>query len=122
MADAAGGTDGPDPEDAKLVTLARATRARTGAARGAAVRDTTGRTYVGADVTLPSLRLGALQVAVAAAVIGGADGLEAAVLLGDWSAGEQPPTADIAAVRDVAPDVPVQLATVDGALLPRSPR
>ena len=32
-------------EDAKLVTLARATRARTGAAEGAAVRDSDGRTY-----------------------------------------------------------------------------
>ena len=36
-----------DPEDAKIVTLARSARARTGAAEGAAVRDTDGRTYVG---------------------------------------------------------------------------
>ena len=44
-------------EDRKLVTLARATRARTGAAEGAAVRDPDGRTYAAATVDLPSLRL-----------------------------------------------------------------
>ena len=56
-------TDEPAPElsteDAKLVTLARATRARVGAAEGAAVRDTDGRTYAAATVDLPSLRLSA---------------------------------------------------------------
>ena len=49
-------------EDAKLVTLARATRARVGAAEGAAVRDADGRTYAAATVDLPSLQLSALQV------------------------------------------------------------
>ena len=43
-------------EDQKLVTLARATRARTNAAEGAAVRDTDGRTYAAATVALPSLQ------------------------------------------------------------------
>ncbi|HEY4992801.1 MAG TPA: hypothetical protein VII33_12040, partial [Nakamurella sp.] len=33
------GVPGPDAEDAKLITLARGARARTGAAEGAAVRD-----------------------------------------------------------------------------------
>ncbi|MGA8211848.1 MAG: cytidine deaminase, partial [Nocardioidaceae bacterium] len=54
-----------DPDDAKLVTLARTTRARTRAAEGACVRDLDGRTYAGATVGLPSLRLTAVQVAVA---------------------------------------------------------
>ncbi|MDQ2959249.1 MAG: cytidine deaminase, partial [Actinomycetota bacterium] len=58
-------------EDAKLVTLARATRSRTGAAQGAAVRDTDGRTYAAATVALPSLQLSALQVAVALALSSG---------------------------------------------------
>ena len=58
-------------EDAKLVTLARATRARTGAAEGAAVRDLDGRTYAAATVGLPSLQLSALQVCVAMAVASG---------------------------------------------------
>ena len=69
-----------DPEDAKLVTLARSTRARTRAAEGACVRDQDGRTYAGATVTLPSLSLSAVQVAVGAAVASGARGREAGVV------------------------------------------
>ena len=69
-------------EDAKLVTLARAARARIRSSTGAAVRDTDGRTYAAGAVDLPSLRLSALQVCVAMAVTAGARGLEAAVLLG----------------------------------------
>jgi hypothetical protein len=68
-------------EDRKLVTLARATRARTGAAEGAAVRDENGRTYAAATVDLPSLQVAALEVCVAMAVASGSRGLEAAVLL-----------------------------------------
>ncbi len=47
----------PGPEDAKLATLARATRARTQAPAGAAVRDLDGRTYAAADVALASLHV-----------------------------------------------------------------
>ena len=68
-------------EDAKLVTLARATRARTGAAEGAAVRDLDGRTYAAASVALASLSLTALEVCVAMAIASGSRGLEAAVVL-----------------------------------------
>ncbi|HET8970717.1 MAG TPA: hypothetical protein VFN19_06650, partial [Candidatus Nanopelagicales bacterium] len=70
-----------DAEDAKLVTLARGARARAGAPEGAAVRDEDGRTYAAATVALPSLRLTALQAAVAAAVSSGAQALEAAVVV-----------------------------------------
>lgn len=70
-----------DPEDAKIITLARSARARSGADSGAAVRDTTGRTYVATPVSLPSLRLSALEVAVAMAVSSGASGLEAAAVV-----------------------------------------
>ncbi|HEU5033149.1 MAG TPA: cytidine deaminase [Mycobacteriales bacterium] len=70
-----------DPEDAKLVTLARSARARTGAAEGAAVRDDIGRTYAAATVALPSLSLTALQAAIAAAVSSGVQRLEAAVVV-----------------------------------------
>jgi len=93
----------PEPtlpaEDAKLVTLARSTRARTRAAEGAAVRDVDGRTYAAATVDLPSLQVSALGVAVAMAISSGAQGLEAAVVLTDAEAvGE----ADLAVVRDFA--------------------
>jgi hypothetical protein len=70
-----------DPEDGKLVTLARSARARTGAAEGAAVRDDMGRTYAAATVALPSLSLTALQAAVAAAVSSGVQRLEAAAVV-----------------------------------------
>jgi hypothetical protein len=86
-------------EDRKLVTLARATRARTGAAEGAAVRDADGRTYAAATVALPSLQVSALGVCVAMAVASGAKGLEAAVVLTDATAVAD---ADLAALRDLA--------------------
>jgi cytidine deaminase len=100
------------PEDAKLVTLARSARARTRAAQGAAVRDGDGRTYVAATVELPSLKLSALQVAVAMAVSSGAPGLEAAVVLGDDASDE----AGEAAVRDVAAGAAILRAKPDGTL------
>jgi hypothetical protein len=86
-------------EDKKLVTLARATRARTGAAEGAAVRDTDGRTYAAATVDLPSLHVSALGVCVAMAVASGSKGLEAAVVL---TGADSVTDADLAAVRDFA--------------------
>lgn len=98
-----------DPEDAKLITLARSARARTGAAEGAAVRDGTGRTYLACTVDLPSLHLSALQAAVAAAVSSGADTLEAAAVVTEES------TVDDAVVRDMNPAAPVLLADATGA-------
>jgi len=85
-------------EDRKLVTLARATRARTGAAQGAAVRDSDGRTYAAATVDLPSLRVSAVGVCVAMAVASGSKGLEAVVLLGADALAD----ADLTAIRDFA--------------------
>ncbi|MGI8335359.1 cytidine deaminase [Actinomadura scrupuli] len=101
-----------EPEDAKIITLARSARARTSAAEGAAVRDETGRTYSATTVDLPSLRLSALQVAVAMAVSSGAEGLEAAAVV---TTGE-PAEADVAAVRDLGPGAPVFVAAPDGTL------
>jgi cytidine deaminase len=72
-----------DPEDRKIVTLARSARARNGVPEGAAVRDETGRTYVAGTVDLPSLRLSALRTAVAMAVASGAKSLEAAVVVSE---------------------------------------
>lgn len=89
-----------DPEDAKLVTLARSTRARTRAPQGAAVRDLDGRTYAASAVDLPSFSATAVQVAVAMAVSSGARGLEAVVVLDD--AGGDPAEGDVAVVRDLA--------------------
>lgn len=101
-----------DPEDAKIVTLARSAMARVGSRQGAAVRDTDGRTYTGATVALRSLRLSALQVAVAAAVCGGATGLEAAVVTGGGVDGVD--AASLDAVRELAPSAPVLLVDARG--------
>jgi len=108
----------PDPavgaEDAKLVVLARSSRARTGAAEGAAVRDTDGRTYAASSVDLPSLQLSALQAAVAAAVSSGVDGLEAAAVVTGAAAVEP---AGLAAVRDLSPGAPVLRADGRGEVV-----
>nr|WP_218851772.1 cytidine deaminase [Nocardioides panaciterrulae] len=86
-------------EDRKLVTLARATRARTGAAEGAAVRDGDGRTYAAATVDLPSLKVSAVGVCIAMAVASGSRALEAVVVLTE---AEGLPDADRAALADFA--------------------
>jgi hypothetical protein len=103
-----------DPEDVKLVTLARATRARTSASAGAAVRDGTGRTYAASAVALPSLTLTALQAAVTIAVASGALAIEAAVVIADHP---QADDASLAALRELAgPLIPVYLARSDGSV------
>ena len=99
-----------NPEDNKLVVLAKATRARSGAAQGAALRDLDGRTYAGATVDLPSLGISALDVCIAMAVASGAKGAEAAVVLGDG---------DLAldALRDFAgSDIPVHVGSAAGQI------
>src|SRR4051812_49414965 len=84
-------------EDQKLVTLARATRGRTGGPEGAAVRDADGRTYAASTVALPSLQVSALGVCVAMAVSSGSRGLEATVVLSEK---EQVSPLDLDVLRD----------------------
>jgi cytidine deaminase len=101
-----------DPEDAKIITLARSARARSGARTGAAVRDSTGRTYAAVEVELPSLRLSALEVAVAMAVSSGAAALEAAAIV---SAAAEAGAAELAPAWDLKAGH-VLLAAPDGSL------
>lgn len=101
-----------ESEDAKLRTLARASRARIRADQGAAVRDLDGRTYTSASVDLASLQLSAVAVAVAMAVSSGARGLEAAVLCSDTDSTD---TADLDVIRDLGgTGVPLQLIDAAG--------
>ena len=105
-----------DAEDVKLITLARSSRARVQGRHGAAVRDSTGRTYTAATVDLGSLQVSALRLAVAMAVSSGAQGLEAAALV---TADPEQPVAelDLSAVRDLGgTGVPVLVADPTGAL------
>lgn len=101
-------------EDRKIVTLARSVRARNAVPEGAAVRDETGRTYAAGTVALESLKLSALQTAVAMAVASGATSLEAAAVVSDAATLAD---ADLAAVRDLGgAGTPVLLAGSDGTL------
>ena len=105
-----------DPEDLKLITLARAALARTGARQGASLRDTTGRAYAAASVELEHLKLSAIAVAVAMAVSSGADGVEAVAV-----AGEAPSDDDLDLIRDLQPaGVTLWSADVHGKVLQTS--
>jgi hypothetical protein len=88
-----------DPEDLKLITLARAAMVRTGGYQGACVRDTDGRAYAAASVHLEHLRLSAISVAVAMAVSSGAPGIAGAAVVG-----EEPSTTDLEILRDLSAD------------------
>jgi hypothetical protein len=101
-----------DPEDRKIVTLARSARARNGVPEGAAVRDETGRTYVAGTVGLASLKLSALRTAVAMAVASGATSLEAAAVVTEAGSAA---AEDLAAVADLGgAKTPVLVAGPDG--------
>lgn len=108
-----------DPEDIKIVTLARAARLRahaphTGRPEGAAVRDTDGRTYAAATVENadPTLTTSALRGAVAAAASSGVRTFEAAAVVTDEPVRE----ADLAVLREFGAGIPVLVAAPDGTV------
>ncbi|WP_431446464.1 cytidine deaminase [Aeromicrobium sp.] len=102
------------PEDEKLVTLARSSRVRNHSERGAAVRDLDGRTYVASSVTLPSLEIAALDLAVAMAISSGATGLEAGAVVSTVDGA----IVDLSTVRELAGnDVPVYVADHEGTIV-----
>jgi hypothetical protein len=103
-----------DAQDAKLVTLARASMARIGAKQGAAVRDLDGRSYAAGPVALASLEIGALELAVAQAAAAGATGLEAAAVVN--AVDDAIVNLDI--VRDLGGEgLPVFVANAQGAVV-----
>ena len=75
-----------NPEDQKLATLAASTLARTGAKQAAALRDTTGRTYVAINISAPTLTLDAVQAVFAVAASSQIVGIEGVVIAGEKAA------------------------------------
>ena len=96
-----------NPEDTKLVTLATNTLARSGAASAAALRVTTGRTYVAISVVSPSLSLDAFEAVLTVALASGITGIESVV-----ATGAQP--TNIKAIKDFAPTATVFFVSADG--------
>ncbi|HVV30802.1 MAG TPA: cytidine deaminase [Mycobacteriales bacterium] len=116
-------TDDLDPEDAKIVRLARVARQRAhtphgGPAQGAAVRDRDGRTYAAATVehSDPACTVSALAGALSAAYSSGARGFEALVLLAAPDPVAVTPR-DRLLLAELAPGVPVLLADTNGIVV-----
>lgn len=106
-----------NPEDSKIVTLARSARARLRAPESAAVRDVTGRTYVAGPVALPSLTVSAIQAAIVVAVASGAERIAAVAIVTEASAVAD---GDVAAVRYAGSDqTPIFIAGPDGTVRDR---
>ena len=94
-------------EDRKLVILATNTLARSGAQQAAALRDTTGRTYVAINVQSPSLNLDAFEAVLTVALASGITGIESVV-----ATGAQP--SNVKAIKDFAPTATVFFIAADG--------
>jgi hypothetical protein len=72
-----------NPEDLKLLTLAKATMARSNSNSAAALRDNTGRTYVAIPVKSGALEVDALLAVLVVAKASSINGIEAIVICGE---------------------------------------
>lgn len=95
-----------DAEDKKLLVLAKATRARTGAPQSAALRDLDGRTYAAAAIDLEALQVSAVAGCLSMAISSGAKGAEAVLVLGAGPVSQ----ADLDAVAEFAGEATPVLA------------
>jgi len=86
-----------NPEDAKLDTLARATQRRTGCEQAAALRDSTGRTYVAINISTPSFSVDSIAAVFTVSMASQISGIEAVVVVGDGPINVEP-------VREYAPN------------------
>ena len=96
-----------NPEDVKLVTLAQATLRRSGAKQAAALRDSTGRTYVAVPVSSSPLSLDAVEAVFTVAMASQITDIEAVVFTGERSA-------KTAVITEFAPSAAIFFAN-DGA-------
>ena len=83
-----------NPEDLKLLTLAKSTMARSNSSSAAALRDNSGRTYVAVPVKSGNFEIDALLAVLVVAKASGITGIEAIVI-----AGQAAPDSSIAIVR-----------------------
>lgn len=98
-------------EDIKLQTLATSSLQRNNAGQSAALRDGTGRTHVGNSISLASMKLDALHVALAMALSSGADQIEAAVVVG-----AQPNESAVLDIRELSPRAAIWYVHADGSI------
>jgi hypothetical protein len=98
-----------NPEDNKLVTLANSTLARTGAKQAAALRDTTGRTYVAINISTASLELDAVQAVFTVAAASQISGIESVVIVGES-------TAKTAVISENSPQATIFFIDANGSL------
>jgi hypothetical protein len=71
-----------NPEDLKLLTLAKATMARSNSKSAAALRDNTGRTYVAIPVNSGEFEVDSLLAVLVVAKASSISGIEAIVVCG----------------------------------------
>lgn len=92
-----------NPEDQKLLILAQATLTRSNATQAAALRDTTGRTYVAISINSAALILDAVEAVFTVAMASQITGIEAVVFAGS-------PIVKIAAIIEFAPTAAIYFA------------
>ena len=100
-----------DSEDQKLLTLAESSLQRNKVSQSAAVRDGIGRTHVGNAISMSSLDLDALQVALAMALSSGASIIEAAVVVG-----QTPSRHALENIREISPKASIWYVEMNGTV------
>ncbi|MEI8066678.1 MAG: cytidine deaminase [Actinomycetes bacterium] len=101
-----------NPEDTKLQVLASATKTRSGATSAAALRDSTGRTYVAIPVLSGDFSVDALQAVLVVAKASQIQGIEAVVV-----AGVQPSTESLNLIRGESPSALILWVNTENQLI-----
>jgi DICT domain-containing protein len=96
-------------EDSKLATLANSTLVRTGAKQAAALRDSTGRTYVAINIATASLSLDAVQAVFTVAAASQISGIESVVFVGESAA-------DTAVISENSPQATIFFIDASGSV------
>jgi len=83
-----------NPEDLKLLKLAKSTMARSNSNSASALRDSTGRTYVAIEVVSGEFQVDSLLAVLVVAKASSINGIEAIVI-----SGQQPVASSIAVIK-----------------------